>query len=126
NLSFAMPTTIALDQEVAHAEELGLPEGAKVLVENGNSIVGRTARARRISGKDLEEDEKLTKIVMDAIYEASHYPFLKAEAVVGLDEDFMVRAHLMLPEERVNNLYSWLMNFQIFNEEYAKRYKHSI
>lgn len=125
NLAYAMPTTIALDQEVAHAEELGLPEGAKVLVENGNSIVGRTARARRISGKDLEEDEKLTKIVMDALYEASHAPFLKAEAIVGLEEDFMVRAHLMLPEERANNLYSWLMNFQIFNEEYAKRYKHS-
>ena len=126
NLAYAMPTTIALDQEVAHAEELGLPEGAKVLVENGNSIVGRTARARRISGKDLEEDEKLTKIVMDAVYAASHSPFLKAEAIVGLDEDFMVRAHLMLPEARVNNLYSWLMNFQIFNEEYAKRYKNSI
>lgn len=125
NLAYTAPTTITLDQEVAHTEELGLPEGAKILVENGSSIVGRTARARRISGKDLEEDETLTKIVMDAVYEASHYPFLKAEAVVGLDEDFMVRAHLMLPEEEANNLYSWLMNFQIFNEKYAERYKHS-
>lgn len=125
DLAYHMPTVIPLDQEVAHAEELGLPEGAKVLVENGNSIVGRTARARKISGKDLEEDEELEKIVMDAVYEASHYPFLKAEAIVGLDEEFMVRAHLMLPEEEANNLYSWLINFQILNEDYQKRYKDS-
>jgi len=125
NLAYQAPTTIALEQEVAHAEDLGLPKGAKILVENGNSIVGRTARARRIFGKDAEEDEQLTEIVMDAIYDASRRPFLKAEAVVGLDEDFMVRAHLMTPEEEVNNVYSWLMNFQIFNEEYTKRYNNS-
>lgn len=125
NLAYTAPTTIALDQEVAHAEELGLPKGAKILVANGNSIVGRTARARKISGKDLEEDEELTEVVMDAIYEASHYPFLEAEAIVGLDEDFMVRAHLMVPEEEANNLYSWVMNFQIFNKEYAERYNNS-
>lgn len=125
NLAYTAPTTIALDQEVAHAEELGLPEDAKILVENGNRIVGRTARARKISGKDLKEDEELTEVVMDAVYEASRYPFLEAEGIVGLDEDFMVRAHLMVPEEEANNLYSWLINFQIFNEEYAERYKNS-
>jgi phosphoenolpyruvate carboxykinase (ATP) len=125
NLAYTAPTTIALDQKVAHADELGLPEGAKILVENGNRIVGRTARARKIFGKDLEEDEELMEVVMDAVYNASHYPFLEAEAIVGLDEDFMVRAHLMLPEEEANNLYSWVINFQIFNDEYAKRYKNS-
>ena len=125
NLAYTAPTTIVLDQDVAHTEELGLPEGAKVLVENGKSIVGRTARARHIYGKDLELDDELKGIVMDAIYEASRYQFLSGEAVVGLDEDFMVRAHLMVPAEEANNLYSWLINFQIFDEEYAKRYKNS-
>ncbi|HLR91777.1 MAG TPA: phosphoenolpyruvate carboxykinase (ATP) [Atopostipes sp.] len=119
------PTVTQLDQTVKHAEELGLPKDAKVLVENGSSVVGRTARARRIYGKDPEEDAKLLKIVMDAIYEATNYPFLEGEAIVGLDEEFMVRAHLLTPEAEANNLYSWLLNFQMFDEEYKKRYKHS-
>lgn len=123
--SASSPNTIVMDQEVAHAEDLQLPPGAKVLLDNGSSIVGRTARARRIYGKDLEEDKKLTKTVMDAIYEASHSPFLSSEAVVGLHEDFMVRAHLMVPTEYANNLYSWLVNFQILNNEYRKMYAQS-
>ena len=59
NYSASLPNTILLDQEVAHAEELGLPEGAKVILDNGSSIVGRTARARNIYGKDVKQDEKL-------------------------------------------------------------------
>lgn len=125
NLSASSPNTIVLDQAVAHAEDLGLPEGAKMLLDNGGSIVGRTARAKRIYGKDAEEDKKLVKIAMDAVYEGSHYPFLSSEAVVGLHEDFMVRAHLMIPEEYANNLYSWLVNFQIYNDEYKKMYVNS-
>lgn len=124
-LALEQPHTIILDKEVAHAEELGLPKGAKMLVDNGSSIVGRTARARRIFGKDPEADPKLIKVVMDAIYDASKKAFLEGEAIVGLDEDFMVRAHLMLPENQVNNLYSWLINFQIFDEDYKKRYENS-
>ncbi len=124
-LALEQPHTIVLDQEVAHAEDLGLPEDAKVLVDNGSSIVGRTARARRIFGKDPEADPKLLKVVMDAIYNASKRPFLEGEAIIGLDEDFMVRAHLMVPEDQANNLYSWLINFQILDEEYKEKYKNS-
>src|SRR5699024_2227373 len=125
NYARKSPTDIVLDQEVKNAKELGLPKGAKVLVENGSSVVGRTARASKIYGKNPEEDKKLLKIVMDAIYEASNYPFLEGEAIVGLDEEFMVRAHLLVPKAEANNLYSWLLNFQIFDEEYAKRYENS-
>ena len=125
NYSASLPNTILLDQEVAHAEELGLPEGAKVILDNGSSIVGRTARARNIYGKDVKQDEELIKVVMDAVYEASHYPFISAEGIVGLHEDFMVRAHLMLPEDYAYNVYSWLVNFQIFNDEYKEMYENS-
>lgn len=125
NYARKSPTVTVLDQEVKNAKELGLPTDAKVLVENGSSVVGRTARARKIYGKNPEEDEKLLKIVMDAIYESSNYPFLEGEAIVGLDEEFMVRAHLLVPKAEANNLYSWLLNFQIFDEEYAKRYENS-
>ncbi|MDN6162298.1 MAG: phosphoenolpyruvate carboxykinase (ATP) [Atopostipes sp.] len=124
-LALEQPHTIVLDKEVAHAEELGLPEDAKMLVDNGSSIVGRTARARRIFGKNPEADPVLLEVVMDAIYDMGKRPFLEGEAIVGLDEDFMARAHLMLPENQVNNLYSWLVNFQIFDKEYKKRYANS-
>ena len=125
HLAHDIPNTIVLDQNVAHAEDLGLPADAKVLVENGKSIVGRTARARRIYGKDVEEDEELMKVVLDAVYAASQKPYLEGEAVVGLDEEFMARAHLALPAEEANNLYSWLLNFQVFNDTYKKRYENS-
>lgn len=124
-LAHDAPFTVVLDQEVAHAKELGLPKGAKILLDNGSSIVGRTARARSIYGKDAAEDKKLIKVAMDAVYEGSFYPFIKGEAVVGLDEEFMVRAHLMIPEEYPNNLYSWLVNFQIMDDEYRERYGQS-
>lgn len=125
HLAHDIPNTIVLDQNVAHAEDLGLPSDAKVLVENGKSIVGRTARARRIYGKDVEEDEELMKVVLDAVYTASQKPYLEGEAVVGLDEEFMARAHLAVPAEEANNLYSWLLNFQVFNDTYKKRYENS-
>lgn len=125
NYACDAPTVVVLDQEVANAKELGLPKGAKVLVENGSRVVGRTARARTIYGKDKELDEELLKVVMDAIYESSNYPYLEGEAIVGLDEDFMVRAHLLVPRAEANNLYSWLLNFQIFDEEYKARYENS-
>jgi phosphoenolpyruvate carboxykinase (ATP) len=123
--SVEQPHTIMLDQEVAHTKDLGLPEDAKVLVDNGPSIVGRTARARRIHGKDPAEDKVLLKVAMDAVYAGSKRPFVEGEAIVGLDEEFMVRAHLMTPATNINNLYSWLLNFQILDDEYEERYKKS-
>lgn len=124
-LALKQSQTIILDKEIANAEGLGLPKGAKMLVDNGSSIVGRTAKARHLFGKNPEIDPCLLEVTMDAIYDVSKRPFLKGEAVIGLDEDFMVRAHLMLPENQASNLYSWLVNFQIFNEEYKKRYENS-
>lgn len=124
-LALKQPQTIILDKEIANAEDLGLPEGAKMLVDNGSSIVGRTAKARHIFGENPETDPILLEVVMDAVYDASKRSFLKGEAVVGLDEDFMLRAHLMLPKDQASNLYSWLINFQIFNEDYKKRYENS-
>lgn len=124
-LAHDAPTSIVLDQVVKNTAELGLPEDAKVLVDNGGSIVGRTARARKIYGKDPDEDKKLMKVAMDAVYEGGYYPFLSGRAIVGLDEDFMVQAHLMVPEEFANNLYSWLINFQILDGAYLERYKTS-
>lgn len=117
--------TVILDMPVIHTKELGLPSYARVLLTNSGAIVGRTAKARRIYGQDDEEDERLLSIVRSAIYQAHRRQFYKADAIVGLDEKFMVRAHLMVPEEEINNLYSWLLNFQILDEEFKNRLKES-
>lgn len=115
--------TVILDMPVIHTKELGLPSYARVLLTNSGAVVGRTAKARRIYGLDSDEDERLLSIVRSAVYQAHSRKFYKADAIVGLDEEFMVRAHLMVPEEEINNLYSWLLNFQILDEEFKNRLK---
>lgn len=120
------PNVVVLDQRVAHASELGLQGNARVLLANDGEVVGRTAKARRIVGQDEEEDKYIIGLVRQATYEASFNPFVKACAVVGLHEDFMVRAHIMMPEHEIANLYSWLLNFQITNSEYSKRFRQSV
>lgn len=123
-LALKHPNTIVTDLQVKHAKELGLRPDAKILVENAGSRYGRNAKARRIVGQC--DDQKLAPIVLDALYHNSDRTFYHAQTVVGLDEDFMVRAHLCINEGEENNLYSWLLNFQILNDEYEKRYKKSI
>ena len=117
--------TVVLDMPVIHTKELWLPSYARVLLTNSGAVVGRTAKARRIYGRDSQEDETLLFLVRSAIYQAHLRDFYKADAVVGLDEDFMVCAHLMVPKEEINNLYSWLLNFQILDEEFKNRLRKS-
>ena len=125
NRSLESPNTIVLDAEVKHAEELGLPAGAKQLLTQDGRVFGRTAKARRNYGDNPDEDEKLLGIVRDAIFQGSHEPFLRSSAYVGLAEDFMVKAHITMPATQSNNLYSWLMNFQITNPVYDELYAKS-
>lgn len=120
-LASAAPGTVVLDMPVIHTKELGLPSYARVLLTNSGAVVGRTAKARRIYGRDSQEDEVLLSLVRSAVYQAHKRTFYKADAVVGLDEDFMACAHLMVPQEEINNLYSWLLNFQILDEEFKNR-----
>lgn len=117
------PNTIVLDRDIKHYKELGLKKGTKMLVENNGSRYGRNAKARRIVGK--QDDAALRLVIMDALSKNPHRTFYHAQAVVGLDEEFMINAHLCINETQENNLYSWLLNFQILNDEYAKRLKKS-
>lgn len=116
---------VVTDLPVLHAKELGLPDDAKVLVENGGRIIGRTARAKRIVGENKEEDEKLQAIIMDVIYQNRLRHYYKATGYVGLDKDFIIKAHIAFPEGNENNLYSWLLNFQWDSPEYQEMYAHS-
>ena len=116
---------IVTDLPVLHTKELGLPDDAKVLVENGGRIIGRTARARRIIGENKEEDEILEAIIRDVIYQNRLRHYYKATGYVGLDKDFIIKAHIAFPEGNENNLYSWLLNFQWNSPEYQEMYAQS-
>ncbi|MCH5273134.1 MAG: phosphoenolpyruvate carboxykinase (ATP) [Lachnospiraceae bacterium] len=119
------PGTIVTDMPVYRGEEFGLEKDAKVLLFNDGAVTGRYAAARRIKGEPGVDDTKLDKVVMDAIYETRWKTMYHAECFVGLDPEFMVKAHLLIPEGEENLLYNWMINFQYMSDEYVKMYKNS-
>lgn len=119
------PGTIVTDMPVFKPEELGLEEDAKVLLFNDGSVTGRCAAARRIAGEPGVDTNDLDLKVMDAIYDTRWTTMYHAQVYIGLDPEFMVKAHLLIPEGEENILYSWMLNFQYESEEYQKMYQNS-
>jgi phosphoenolpyruvate carboxykinase (ATP) len=112
-LAKASPGTITTDLDVAYTSRLQLPTDAKVLVTNDGNIVGRTAAARRIIGQEGIDSAFYNELLREAVFNARRKTFYSGEVIVGLDEEFTIKSHLMLPEEYSPNLYSYLLNFQI-------------
>ncbi|MCI8494788.1 MAG: phosphoenolpyruvate carboxykinase (ATP) [Lachnospiraceae bacterium] len=119
------PGTVVTDMPVYKGEEFGLDADAKVLLFNDGSITGRYAPARRITGKPGVNTTELDKILMDAVYDSRWKTMYHAEVYIGLDPEFMVKAHLLIPEGEENILYSWMLNFQYMSDQYVKMYKSS-
>ncbi len=119
------PGTIVTDMPVYRGEEFGLDKDAKVLLFNDGAVTGRYAAARRIKGEPGVDAAKLDKVAMDAIYESRWKTLYHAEVFVGLDPEFMVKAHLLIPEGEENIMYNWMLNFQYMSDEYVKMYKNS-
>ena len=92
------PGTVVTDMPVYRGEEFGLEPDAKVLLLNDGSITGRYAPARRITGKPGVNTTELDKILMDAVYDTRWKTMYHAEVFIGLDKEFMVKAHLLIPE----------------------------
>ncbi len=125
NLAKNSPGTIVTDMPVYRGEEFGLDSDAKVLLFNDGAVTGRYAAARRIKGEPGVDDAKLDKVVMDAVYKTRWKKLYHATVFVGLDPEFMVKAHLLIPEGEENLMYSWMLNFQYMSDEYVKMYKAS-
>jgi phosphoenolpyruvate carboxykinase (ATP) len=117
--------TIVTDMPVYNPEVLGLDTDARVLLFNDGAITGRYATARRIAGEPGVNCPELDKVAMDAIYKSRWKTMYHAEVYVGLDPEFMVKAHLLIPEGEENIMYNWMLNFQYISTEYAKMYKES-
>jgi phosphoenolpyruvate carboxykinase (ATP) len=116
--------TIVSDLEVHKAVDLGLPKDAKVLVYNDGIITGRQAKARRLINHTNQE--KYSKLLRDSIFNSRHKKMYHGVAYVGLHEDFMVKAHLLIPEGYENTLYSWMLNFQNKTTEMDITYENSV
>ncbi len=114
--------TIVTDMLVYRPEELGLEAGTKVLLFNDGAVKGRAAAARRILGEPGVDREEYAAKIREAIYNTCYRKLYHAAAYIGLDKDFMVRAHLLIPEGEENILYSWLLNFQYITEEFDSLY----
>lgn len=119
------PGTIVTDMPIYKPEHLGLDKDSKVLLFNDGSITGRYAAARRIQGEPNVDNDKLDKILMDAIYDTRYKKMYHATAYIGLDSEFIVKAHLLIPEGQENLLYNWLINFQFPTDYYNEMYKNS-
>ena len=125
-LAKASPGTVELTgMPVFCPEELELPQGANVLLFNDGAVFGRTAAARRIVGHPDVNVAGMATLVREAVYGMRGRKLYTADAYVGLEEDFMVKAHLALPEGFENNLYSWMFNFQHDNVRYREMYARS-
>ena len=106
-------------------EKIGLPQGANQLLFNDGATVGRCAAARKIVGEPNCDMKTLLPVIREAIYSTRDKLMYRTEAVVGLDNDFMIKAHLLIPEGFEIIMYSWLLNFQYINEEYTNMYENS-
>lgn len=124
-LAAASPKIIVTDQPIRHTADLGLPDDAKVLVDNSGRIVGRTAAARHLVDDPQEDPAKLNGTLREAIYQGHDRQFYKTSVIAGLDEDFMLEAHLALPQGYEFSLLSYMLNFQYLNKAYAQRYAKS-
>ncbi len=90
------PGTVELTgMPVFKPEKIGLPKGTNQLLFNDGTVVGRCSAARKIVGEQNCDVEHLLPIIREAVYQTRFKTMFKTETVVGLDEDFMIKAHLL-------------------------------
>ena len=119
------PGVILLDMPVFKPEEQGLPADAKILVTNDGKTTGRYAKARRIIGDEGIDEIELAGIARDAVYDSRNKEWISTQVVVGLDQKFTARAHLMIPKDHASIMYSWIMNFKFFDDAVKEFYNNS-
>jgi len=124
-LATVSPGTIVTDLDVFQPEKLGLEPGSKVLLFNDGAVVGRYAPARRIVGEPGLDLKDYAAKLREAVYNTRYKKMYHAQAIIGLDTDFSVKAHLLIPEGYENTLYNWLLNFQPLTDSWSELYNSS-
>jgi phosphoenolpyruvate carboxykinase (ATP) len=113
-LALKQPGVSVTDMEVypALAEKYGLPKGARVINDCHGKIIGRTAKARRFYNRMSAGDKnKIEGDVREAIFQMEQHDLIRAEAVLGMDSDLMIKAHFVTTVSDAANVYNWLLNF---------------
>ena len=106
-------------------KRLDLPKDAKVLIDNHGKIIGRTAKARRFYNKlQPTEKKKIEGDIREALFQMRSSDLIRAEAVIGLDSELMIKAHFITTADDANNVFNWLMNFTPY-EAVAQKYENS-
>ncbi|MCG6552525.1 MAG: phosphoenolpyruvate carboxykinase (ATP) [Candidatus Magnetominusculus sp. LBB02] len=125
--SVKQPEVIVTTEPMYKPEVYGLPKDAKVLVSNDGSIVGRTAKARRLVRQMGAEKDKYMTILREAVYHFNKKESFWMEGIAGVHPDFMVKAHLLSPRDDAKNMLDWAFNFtpwmSPWKETYAKSRK---
>lgn len=124
-LSLTSPGTIITDMPIYKPELNGFQPESKILVFNDGEVFGRAAQARKIAGIKNLEDKKLEAVLREAAYQIRYKTMYHCQTIVGLDEEFMVNAHMLVPRNYENTVLNWMINFQEINETYQKRYQNS-
>ena len=119
------PGTVITDIPVYKPELLGLDDDAKILLFNDGAVSGRAAAARKIMGEAGVTIKEYQPKISEAIFKSRTKEMCHAQALVGLDKNFTVKAHLCIPTSYANNMYSWLLNFQVINEQVSQMYAES-
>ncbi len=116
---------IITDMPIYKPEFHGLPSDAKILVFNDGAVIGRCAQARRIAFTPNVDDKKLNDVLREAVYSSRFRKMYHSQSVIGLHPDFMVNAHLLIPEGFEHNILNWMLNFQTINPHYKEMYENS-
>ncbi|PIY23417.1 MAG: phosphoenolpyruvate carboxykinase, partial [Deltaproteobacteria bacterium CG_4_10_14_3_um_filter_60_8] len=125
-LATQQPEVVATTQPMYKPAEFGLPNNAMILVSYDGSVVGRTARARLlVRNFDKTESDSIQALLREAVYQFNKRPGLLLEGIVGLHQDFMVKAHLVSPVTDAKNMLDWGLNFCPFIKPWSDTYAKS-
>lgn len=117
--------TIVTDLPIHEPEVHGFPENSKVLVFNDGEVVGRTSAARKIIGQPGVDTAYFARLVREAVFGVSQKKVYTTEVYVGLDPEFMLKSHLLLPAAYVNTILNYLLNFQRLTKDCQDMYAQS-
>lgn len=128
-MALSQPGVSSTDLEIypEFAQKIGLPSGAKILDDCHGKIIGRTATARVFYNRipDLEK-RKVEGDIREAVFQMDQNKLIKAEAIIGLDNDLMIKGTFVTTESDAMNVFNWLCNFtpfELLEEEYKKSKK---
>ncbi len=125
-LALKSPGTIITDHKIKYPEKYGIPKDSKILLFNDGKILERKGNLRRDYSDEEISMEEYDAEIRELVFKERFRSFYHASVYIGTHREFMVKAHLLLPEGWEGLLYNWMLNFQEINEESTELYENSL